>query len=84
VTPSRRDLLVERGLIESAGLGHEMIQRMADRQTALYVCRRCLLTLTVGYPAGSADRNMRLMSAPALTTACSGKGYIATWRSLCH
>jgi len=79
---SERDALVERGLIESAGLGHDMIQRVADSLAAFYVCRRCLLGFTVGYldvaGSSSAERSMELISAPALTTPCSGVGRVAT------
>lgn len=74
------DRLIERGLAESGRLGHEMIQRVGDSQLAFYVCRRCLLSFTVGYPMDttSADRRLELISAPAATTPCSGSGRIAT------
>jgi excisionase family DNA binding protein len=69
--------LVDLGVAEASARGHDMENVTSDSQSALYKCRHCGETFTVGYPdivEGRAQaRRLQLLAASVLKMPCPGR-----------
>jgi len=72
-----RQLLVDRGVAQASALGHEMELATSSENTALYRCRLCGETFTVGFPDSVERRepagSLQILAASVLKMPCPSR-----------